>query len=185
MSVTFCRYCTETLALLPFSSPDEPLYLIYAINRVIQVRAGALEANMKALSSNLLKADAQKTTNENGTVQLDHSRAVFNYMATVDLNGTIQEEAVVQPALYHMTSIDLNGAIQQKLTHESISHYTPAVETTMHKMNHSETHTLSEEDMQKIQVLLNPANLTFLSPAMNAFEFLHKLILRGGLYALL
>ncbi|XP_007032705.2 PREDICTED: nipped-B-like protein B isoform X2 [Theobroma cacao] len=149
--VPFLMYCTETLALLPFSSPDEPLYLIYAINRVIQVRAGALEANMKALSSNLLKADAQKTTNENGTVQLDHSRAVFNYMATVDLNGTIQEEAVVQPALYHMTSIDLNGAIQQKLTHESISHYTPAVETTMHKMNHSETHTLSEEDMQKIQ----------------------------------
>ncbi|XWS30178.1 hypothetical protein CRYUN_Cryun24cG0095400 [Craigia yunnanensis] len=149
--IPFLMYCTETLALLPFSSPDEPLYLIYAINRVIQVRAGALEANMKALSSNLLQTDAQKATHNNGIVQLDPSQAIYNYMATVDLNGTIQEEPVVQPAFYHMTSIDLNGTIQQKLTHQSISHYPPAMETTMHKMSPSETRVLSEEEMQKIQ----------------------------------
>ncbi|XWS40976.1 hypothetical protein CRYUN_Cryun17cG0041500 [Craigia yunnanensis] len=143
--IPFLMYCTETLALLPFSSPDEPLYLIYAINRVIQVRAGALEANMKALSSNLLQTDAQKTTHNNGIVQLDPSQAVYNYMATVDLNGTIREEPVVQPAFYHMTSI------QQKLTHQSISHYPPAMETTMHKMNPSETRAFSEEEMQKVQ----------------------------------
>lgn len=45
------RYCTEILATLPFTSPDEPLYLIYDINRVIQLRAGAIEANMKMWSS--------------------------------------------------------------------------------------------------------------------------------------
>ncbi|XWS32952.1 hypothetical protein CRYUN_Cryun22dG0035000 [Craigia yunnanensis] len=149
--ILFLMYCTETLALLPFSSPDEPLYLIYAINRVIQVRAGSLEANMKALSSNLLQTDAQKTTHDNGIVQLDPNQAVFNFMAMVDLNGTIQEEPVVQPAFNHMTSIDLNGTIQQKLTHQSISHDPPSMETTMHKMSPSETCALSEEEMQKIQ----------------------------------
>ncbi|KAK8961903.1 hypothetical protein KSP40_PGU005225 [Platanthera guangdongensis] len=50
-SVSFLLYCTEILATLPFTSLDEPLYLIYDINRVIQLRAGALEANMKIWSS--------------------------------------------------------------------------------------------------------------------------------------
>ena len=117
---------------------------------------------MKALSSNLLQTDAQKAAHNNGIVQLDPSQAVYNYMATVDLNRTIQEEPVVQPAFYHKTSIDLNGTIQQKLTHQSISHYPPAMETTMHKMSPSETGALSEEEMQKVQVLWNPANPTFL-----------------------
>ncbi|OMO73252.1 Zinc finger, PHD-type [Corchorus capsularis] len=149
--IPFLMYCTETLALLPFSSPDEPLYLIYAINRVIQVRAGALEANMKALTSNMLQADAQKPTYENGIAQMDPSLAGSNYMATVDLNGTIQEEPLVQHAFYSMTSIDLNGTVQQKPTHQSFSHYTPAMETTMHKMNPPENRALSEEDVQKVQ----------------------------------
>jgi cohesin loading factor subunit SCC2 len=42
-----CRYCAEVLASLPFTCPDEPLYLIYDINRVIHLRAGAVEANLK------------------------------------------------------------------------------------------------------------------------------------------
>ncbi len=46
-----CRYCAEVLASLPFTSPDEPLYLIYDINRVIQLRAGAVEANLKNWTS--------------------------------------------------------------------------------------------------------------------------------------
>jgi cohesin loading factor subunit SCC2 len=49
--IFLCSYCTEVLASLPFTIPDEPLYLIYDINRVIQVRAGALESNMKIWSS--------------------------------------------------------------------------------------------------------------------------------------
>ncbi|KAI8010875.1 Sister chromatid cohesion protein SCC2 [Camellia lanceoleosa] len=47
------RYCTEILALFPFTLPDELLYLIYAMNRVIQVIAGTLEANMKAFLHSL------------------------------------------------------------------------------------------------------------------------------------
>ncbi|KAK8644383.1 hypothetical protein V6N13_123691 [Hibiscus sabdariffa] len=148
--IPFLMYCTETLALLPFSSPDEPLYLIYTINRVIQVRAGALEANLKALSSNLLQTDVPIITN-NGMVHPDPSQAVYNHMAPLDLNGTFQEEPVVQPAFYHMTSIDLNGTVQQNFPHQSFSHYPPAMETTMHKMIPSETRDLSKDEMQKIQ----------------------------------
>lgn len=107
---------------------------------------------MKALSSNLLQTESQKTHN-NGIVQLDSSQAAYNYMATVDLNGIVQEEPVVQPAFYHMASIDLNGTNLQNLTHQSFSQYPPAMETTMHKMSSFENRALSEVEMQKIQVL--------------------------------
>ncbi|KHG26754.1 Nipped-B-like protein [Gossypium arboreum] len=149
--IPFLMYCTETLALLPFSSPDEPLYLIYAINRVIQVRAGALEANLKILSSNLLQTDAQMMTSNNGIVQPDYSQAAYNHMATLDLNGTFQEPPVVQPPFFHMTSIDLNGTIQQNFSYQSISDYPPAIEATMHKMAPSEPRSLSKDEIQKIQ----------------------------------
>ncbi|OVA07915.1 zinc finger protein [Macleaya cordata] len=69
--IPFLMYSTEILASLPFASPDEPLYLIYTINRIIQVRAGALEANMKALISRLMEADAHVIPHENGINQQD------------------------------------------------------------------------------------------------------------------
>ncbi|EEE66449.1 hypothetical protein OsJ_22834 [Oryza sativa Japonica Group] len=50
-TISFLMYCAEVLASLPFTSPDEPLYLIYDINRVIQLRAGAVEANLKNWTS--------------------------------------------------------------------------------------------------------------------------------------
>lgn len=50
-SLPFLVYCAEVLAALPFTVPDEPLYVVYAINRIMQVRAGSLEADMKALIS--------------------------------------------------------------------------------------------------------------------------------------
>lgn len=43
------RYCSEVLSALPFGLPDEPLYVVYTINRVVQVRGGELEANMKTI----------------------------------------------------------------------------------------------------------------------------------------
>lgn len=36
------------MAALPFASLDEPLYLVYTINRTLQLRAGALLAQLKA-----------------------------------------------------------------------------------------------------------------------------------------
>ncbi|KAF8695573.1 hypothetical protein HU200_037422 [Digitaria exilis] len=50
-TVNFLVYCAEVLASLPFTCPDEPLYLIYDINRVIHFRAGAVEANLKKWTS--------------------------------------------------------------------------------------------------------------------------------------
>ncbi|KAI3938536.1 hypothetical protein MKX01_030829 [Papaver californicum] len=69
--IPFLKYSTEILASLPFGTPDEPLYLIYSINRVIQVRAGALEANMKALISRLMETSIHTTPHENGRIQQD------------------------------------------------------------------------------------------------------------------
>jgi len=48
-SVPFLVYCSEVLSALPFGLPDEPLYVVYTINRVVQVRGGELEANMKTI----------------------------------------------------------------------------------------------------------------------------------------
>lgn len=59
------RYCVEILATLPFTSPDEPLYLIYDINRVLQLRAGAIEANMKMWSSFAQEAGSVKVVASN------------------------------------------------------------------------------------------------------------------------
>ncbi|TVU01909.1 hypothetical protein EJB05_52614, partial [Eragrostis curvula] len=50
-TISFLVYCAEVLASLPFTCPDEPLYLIYDINRVIHLRAGAIEANLKRWTS--------------------------------------------------------------------------------------------------------------------------------------
>ncbi|XP_026436301.1 sister chromatid cohesion protein SCC2-like isoform X3 [Papaver somniferum] len=69
--IPFLKYSTEILASLPFATPDEPLYLIYSINRVIQVKAGALEANLKALISRLMETGIQTTPQENGRIQQD------------------------------------------------------------------------------------------------------------------
>lgn len=48
-SIPFLIYCSEVLSALPFGIPDEPLYVVHTINRVVQVRGGELEANMKTI----------------------------------------------------------------------------------------------------------------------------------------
>ncbi|GAV65698.1 Cohesin_HEAT domain-containing protein/Nipped-B_C domain-containing protein [Cephalotus follicularis] len=151
-SVTpFLMYCTEILALLPFTSPDEPLYLIYAINRVIQVRAGALEANVKALCSHLVQRDTQKVSHNNGVVQQEWTAHPTISLANIDLNGTFQLETDVQPFFNHVTSIDLNGEIIQEPVNQSLSSHTPLVETKMHNVIPSESCGISTDDLQKIQ----------------------------------
>ncbi|KAF6145558.1 hypothetical protein GIB67_037591, partial [Kingdonia uniflora] len=66
VSIPSYRYCTEILASLPFTAPDEPLYLIYTINRVLQVRFVSLETTMKALSSRSVQEDKHAISDENG-----------------------------------------------------------------------------------------------------------------------
>ncbi|RVW30416.1 Sister chromatid cohesion protein SCC2 [Vitis vinifera] len=102
------QYCTEILALLPFTSPDEPLYLIYAINRVIQVRAGTLEANMKALSLHFSQRDVHKIHHENGIAEQEPaSQPVSNYTTLMDVNGAAKLEPAGQPDSDHATSMNL------------------------------------------------------------------------------
>ncbi|KAF8408186.1 hypothetical protein HHK36_007328 [Tetracentron sinense] len=98
--IPFLMYCTEILASLPFTSPDEPLYLIYAINRVIQVRAGALEANMKALILDSLQGDTHNNPHENGIIPQEpaahpisnHTVSKIHSMASNDSCGIAEEQ---------------------------------------------------------------------------------------------
>ena len=129
--VYFLRYCTEILALLPFTSPDEPLYLIYAINRVIQVRAGTLEANMKAISLCFSQRDIHKIHHENGIVEQEPaSQPVSNHTTLMDVNGAAKLDPAGQPHSDHATSMNSK-------TH----------------MTFLDSCDLSKDDLQKVQVL--------------------------------
>ncbi|XP_062151070.1 sister chromatid cohesion protein SCC2 [Alnus glutinosa] len=148
--VPFMMYCSEILALLPFTSPDEPLYLIYAINRVIQVRAGALEAKMKALCMHLSQRYAEKVSYKNGqpgpAVHPD-----FNEMASMDLNGTIQHEPAGQPIFNHMMSMDLNESIQQDPADQLVSNHGTSWGEKTRSIGSGVSCVLSEDDVQKVQ----------------------------------
>ncbi|XP_068654009.1 sister chromatid cohesion protein SCC2 isoform X2 [Aristolochia californica] len=96
--VSFLIYCTEILASLPFTTPDEPLYLIYTINRVVQVKAGAIESEMKALISRSVQGESTKSSHENGAVQLElgdcngRESAYGNGMCFNDTSGISGED---------------------------------------------------------------------------------------------
>lgn len=157
----FYRYCTEILALLPFTSPDEPLYLIYAINRVIQVRAGAVESNMKSMSTHLLQRGAPKMPQENGMVQEESAQPGFNYITQTDFNGRMKEDSSGQPTFFCMSSIDLNGTMQPEPIHHTISHHIPepvnqtiphCTEEKMRDTRSDESCGISKDDLEKMQV---------------------------------
>ncbi|KAL3526568.1 hypothetical protein ACH5RR_011224 [Cinchona calisaya] len=127
--IPFLIYCTEILSLLPFTLPDEPLYLIYSINRIIQVRAGMLEANMKA-SLHSLQGENQ-VINENGIIQPEPSTLVdsrSDYIEAENLNQRAPE--------------DLNG--------QCISRHA-STDLGMPEMASSNSDGISGGDMQKIQ----------------------------------
>lgn len=84
------RYCTDILALLPFTAPDEPLYLVYTINRVIQVRSGTLEASLKAFSSHFSQRSSQKIQTENLNIWQDSADPLFASSVAFELNGHAQ-----------------------------------------------------------------------------------------------
>ncbi|XP_065855579.1 sister chromatid cohesion protein SCC2 isoform X2 [Euphorbia lathyris] len=136
--VAFLMYCTEVLAMLPFTLPDEPLYLVYSINRIIQVRAGALEANMKGLILHLSQRNSRKVPHQNGVLDQEQAPPV----ATMDLNGIVQEEPVAQ--------FDLNGTIQEEPN--LVANSNVSIEPQMDKMSSADPVILSKEDIEKIQV---------------------------------
>ncbi|GAB2299288.1 hypothetical protein Dimus_033359 [Dionaea muscipula] len=107
--IPFLMYCTDILALLPFISPDEPLYLIYTINRVIQVRSGTLEASLKALSLHFSRTHAKKVVHENGSIQQEPvTDPVTALTMSFKLNGTTVREPLIQHLPVHSTPLDEN-----------------------------------------------------------------------------
>ncbi|XAR51675.1 hypothetical protein NMG60_11006373 [Bertholletia excelsa] len=124
--VPFLMYCTEILALLPFTQPEEPLYLIYAINRVIQVRSGTLEANMKSFLHSLSE-DAK----------------------VVHGNGMTQQRLSSDPTCNHAIPVDLNGTL--RLESADLSNVSASMDQNTHYQNSYGTPDLTQDDLQKIQ----------------------------------
>lgn len=118
---------------------------MYSINRVIQVRAGAIESNLKAL----LHKDSAKTQHGNGTYQQDPIPGQIHMM---DLNTRIQEEPT------HWNSygqVDLNGIVYQDPRDQFNSYQIHNGEANVNKMTSSDPPALSTDDLQKIQVVFN------------------------------
>ncbi|KNA11489.1 hypothetical protein SOVF_134510 isoform B [Spinacia oleracea] len=104
--VPFLMYCAEILALLPFTAPDEPLYLVYTINRVVQVRSGTLEANLKAFSSHFSQRSSQKDMTENGSICKELPvDSLSASSVTFELNGQVQ---LPEDGHFHCTSKEEN-----------------------------------------------------------------------------
>ncbi|KAL2977038.1 hypothetical protein AAZX31_13G042900 [Glycine max] len=145
--IAFLIYCTEVLALLPFISPDEPLYLIYAINRVVQVRAGPLEANFKAWSSSISRHNSPYG---NGMYQQGPDEpTVTSQVMSLDLNGTFQQNVDVQPNSNDMRTLDLNGSNHQ-LPDYPLS-YMGSSEAKLHSAGYTDPFSFSNDDLEKVQ----------------------------------
>ncbi|OWM83476.1 hypothetical protein CDL15_Pgr012957 [Punica granatum] len=158
--VPFFTHCTKILALLPFTVPVELLYLIYSINQIIQVRAGAIEANLKAYCSRLFSRGGQGTGHSNGSIQQEQvAQPLFGNSRAVDLNGTtIQEESFFQPVQGHMGSLDLNGRIPSEAVDKSGANGSAYTEGEAPFLGSSEPHGISGDDLQKILVLFYPVD---------------------------
>ncbi|VFQ68533.1 unnamed protein product [Cuscuta campestris] len=104
--IPFLIYCTEILALLPFTMPDEPLYLIHTINRVIQVRAGNVETNLKVFLH--LLQGGELNINGKRNVQKDAAQSVM-YQTRATVGSVVMEEEFKadQGCEYHVP-LDLN-----------------------------------------------------------------------------
>lgn len=92
--------------MLPFTAPDEPLYLVYTINRVVQVRSGTLEANLKAFSSHFSQRSSQKDMTENGSICKELPvDSLSASSVTFELNGQVQ---LPEDGHFHCTSKEEN-----------------------------------------------------------------------------
>ncbi|CAM6050684.1 unnamed protein product [Sphagnum compactum] len=76
----------KVLVALSFGLPYEPLYVVYTINRVLQVHRGELEANMKASINDGALGVVAKHAKEIMAAEKEQ-----NGDATYDFNATAQE----------------------------------------------------------------------------------------------
>jgi len=95
---------------LPFGIPDEPLYVVYTINRVVQVRGGELEANMKTIITEGTLWATMKQSLESivagqeglgeATLNADFSSLEFRKEVSIDIEDT---ERVPEDVLEKLT----------------------------------------------------------------------------------
>ncbi|XP_011098733.1 nipped-B-like protein isoform X2 [Sesamum indicum] len=126
--IHFLKYCTEILALLPFTLPDEPLYLIYIINRVVQVRSGTLESSMKEFLHSL-QGNSQK---RNG-------------------NGVIQLNETLKPGSERTMWIDGNHRVTGELQDQHLFGGDAYKDQNISPMTSWGSHSISTSDLQQIQ----------------------------------
>ncbi|XP_031740791.1 sister chromatid cohesion protein SCC2 isoform X3 [Cucumis sativus] len=150
--IPFLMYCAEILALLPFTFPDEPLYLIYAINRIIQVRGGALQEEIKALSVHLLQRNTQNVTYENGMIQLPQPGLFSDNIILSDMNGSAELD---QPRpICNFMSMDLNQQIPpESAAHHELNNNSSKLEGKLHNISSMDSFSISKDDLQKIQTM--------------------------------
>lgn len=147
-----CRYCAEILALLPFTFPDEPLYLIHAINRIIQVRGGALQEEIKALGIRLLQQNTQNITYENGMIQPLQPGLLSDNIILSDMNGSVELDQ--SRPFCDFTSMDLNQQIPPELVaHHEVSNDNTTLEGKLHNICSMDSRSISKDNLQKIQVI--------------------------------
>ncbi|CAI9780691.1 unnamed protein product [Fraxinus pennsylvanica] len=126
--IPFLIYCTEILSLLPFALPDEPLYLIYSINRIIQVRAGTLESDMKDLMQSL-----------QGNTQ------------NISVNGAIQSDPSAHPVSYRTLTIDSNQRVSEELEGHHLPGHAASMDLNIHPSTSGNPCTVSSDALLKIQ----------------------------------
>ncbi|CAB4305261.1 unnamed protein product [Prunus armeniaca] len=116
---------------------------------VIQVRAGALEAKLKALTLHLLQRGAP---HGNGIIEEDPTAQPFQRGTTlVDLNGTLQQEPVFQPVTNYMPTMQWNGVIQHEPADQSVSNQATPFGANIHVTGSGSSHGFSKDDEHKIQ----------------------------------
>ncbi|XP_022144453.1 sister chromatid cohesion protein SCC2 isoform X2 [Momordica charantia] len=151
--IPFLMYCTEILALLPFTFPDEPLYLIHAINRIIQVRGGALQEEIKALGLHLLQRNThtQNIPYENGMVLPQQAALFSDKVILLDMNGTAELDQ--SRPFCDFPSMDLN----QQVLPESVAHHEFSNNSTLEgkfpNVCSVDLYSISKDDLQKIQTM--------------------------------
>nr|XP_043640101.1 sister chromatid cohesion protein SCC2 isoform X2 [Erigeron canadensis] len=125
--VLFLIYCAEILSLLPFALPEEPLYLIYAINRVIQVRAGAIESNLKTFLHKLQ-----------------------GYSQNEPANGIVDDQSFAHPVSSENAFVNNNSPRQEFPSEISFTDAVPK-EFNVHSMNPDNPNIISADDLPNIQ----------------------------------
>lgn len=107
---------------------------MYAINRVLQVRAGSLEANMKALL-HLLQSGQISVTGNGDILQKPPAEAIYSNSVSYDLNGTIVPENADADFL--------------------VSGHSASGELNLHSVSSHDACGTSEDLLRKVQVCLN------------------------------